>query len=1047
MRIERQLQGTLNTIFTEEIKARKLENRILPHTVTEEGRADITLKNSKGKPIFFIELKDPTAKDGKSIFDSNVLMRELERSQDLGIDYFGMCNFTAAALLDNKKMSEKTAVYDGFFSLSEIARLSVSYIPSTETIRKLRNIANFYLDRAIEILDRKAIKFTPIDELFIFKIRKLIEIYSYGITEKVWDKYKYDKKFEEKISAYAEKQQWNKPTTYEEIENITYISLLMLISKLIFYKTFYDNHIWGELSPLTIDDNITTAKKLEEKLWDYFQEFQEITGDFELLIGIRDDIIFRIPFVSDGSIDLVKEVINAESHYNFSSAKYDVIGRIFEELIREDERHKLGQYFTPPDVIDVINVFAIRSGKEKVLDPSCGSGTFLVRAYERKKSLEKKLHSSLLDDIYGNDVSDYPAYLSMLNLAVRNVSKHSYPRITNRDFFSINGYSKLDFLNKKGEKEKRTLHDFDAIIGNPPYTRQEDIGSMQGLVSKEIIQKLINTECGISPSQRTSIYAYFFYHSSVFLKDGGYLAFLVQNSWMDTDYGVDLQKYFLNNYEIVAIMDSEVERFFPSASVNTSIVILKKCKDENKRKNNIVKFIYFKSKLNDILKEYKTADRFKSHIEKTVNSNENAYFKITCIEQSKLAKENRWSLFLKAPKVYFDIIKKGKNVFLPLNKNADVKFGIKTGCNEFFIVTDITDNILDTQMSTVINNIKSINLVDEVIKKDLRIVKNGYNELWLVEKEFLKPLLSSPKDVSKYHLTLKDIKFRLLLINSESEDLKNTYVWKYILNGRKKEIHTRETCSSRDIWYNLGDKELPTMSFNYMINDFGKTFLGKFYTNNNFHNIFVKKNSRSIWLYLNSTVSWFIQQLTIRSNMGDGVGKIETFELSNFPVILIDLENLNIDLGETKNYIEELGDLSDLSTVNPQRLKLDNEILKAIGFTNKKEREEILMEMYKATVQLIEARFAKAQSQNSAKKQRNLIEFSVYVDQLKQLIIDDKLNPESNIKFLKKVEKLVRKLTADTRLQNKILENYWKETFNEHYDEKAVALKDQTNLF
>jgi type I restriction-modification system DNA methylase subunit len=1048
MRIERQLQGNLNTIFTEEIKSRNLENRISPYVTIEEGRADITLKNSRGKPILFIELKDPTANDGKSIFDSNVLMRELERSQKLEIDYFGNCNFLATCLFDTKKMYDKNVVYQGeLFTLLEIARLSINYVLTSEMLRKLRSIVNFYIDRAIEIIERKAIKFTPIDELFIFKIRELIAFYAFGIADKVWEKYNKDKKFEKEISAYAEKQQWSKPTTFEEISNITYISILMLVSKLIFYKTFYDNDTWRGLSPITIDKNIKSAKKLEERIWEYFQEFQEITGDFELLIGIRDDIIFRIPFVSDNIIELVNSVVNAESHYNFSKAKYDVIGRIFEELIREDERHKLGQYFTPSHVIDVINAFAIRTGSEKVFDPSCGSGTFLVRAYERKKTLEKKLHSKLLDEIYGNDVSDYPAYLSMLNLAIRNIEKYSYPRITNRDFFDIYGHSKVDFLNSKGEKEKKLLPKFDAIIGNPPYTRQEEIGSLQGLVSKDIIKKIVESDCGITPSQRTSIYAYFFYHSFVFLKEGGYLAFLVQNSWMDTDYGVDLQKYFLENYEIIAIIDSEVERFFPSASVNTSIVILRKSKYEEKRNINIVKFIYLKSKLSDVLKEFKNPDKLVSFIEKEKISTENKLFKLTCVVQSELCDENKWSIYLKAPKVYFDIIKKGKNKFIPLNKKADVKFGIKTGCNEFFIVTDVTKKIKETMFNTIVNNTENIVILDEILENELCIIRNGYNELWLIEKKFLKPMLASPKEVNKYKLISNDIKNSVILINERPQHLKDTYAWKYILYGKKKGINTRETCASRDLWYNLGDRELPNMSFNYMINDFGKTFLGKFFTNNNFHNIYIRKNTKSIWYFLNSTISWFIQQLTIRSNMGDGVGKIETYELSNFPVLDIDLENLEIDLGETKNYKEELGSLSDLSTVNPQRVKLDSEIMKAIGFTNKKEREEVLMEMYRATVQMIESRFAKAQSLNSVKKQRNKIEFTAYTEHLKQLILDEKIQPNNNIKFFKAIQKLVKKLTADSRLQNKILESYWKDTYNESCDEKAIAQKDQTNLF
>ncbi len=76
MKIERQLQGNLNTVLTEIIRERALENKLQPYVTNEENRADITIKNKNGKPIFFIELKDPTAKNGRSVFDSDTLIRE-----------------------------------------------------------------------------------------------------------------------------------------------------------------------------------------------------------------------------------------------------------------------------------------------------------------------------------------------------------------------------------------------------------------------------------------------------------------------------------------------------------------------------------------------------------------------------------------------------------------------------------------------------------------------------------------------------------------------------------------------------------------------------------------------------------------------------------------------------------------------------------------------------------------------------------------------------------------------------------------------------------
>lgn len=307
-------------------------------------------------------------------------MREVGRAQKHDIKYFGNCNFLACAFFQADKLYEKSSVHEGFFTLPDIAKLSANYSPNKEIEKKLRAIANFYLDRALEIIEKKTIKFSPPDELFIFKIRKLIEAYAYPIADEVWEKYRKDKVFEKRVVAYTQSQLWNRPSTYEEIENLTHIALLMLISKLIFYKAYVDNQTWNNLSPMQVGEGIETPAALEDLIWEYFEEFKEITGDFELLIGERADIIFQIPFVSDAVIDLVKDVLDTDGHYNFSKIPFDVIGRIFEELIREDERHKLGQYFTPPQVIDLINAYCIQTENDKVFDPSCGSGTFLVRA-------------------------------------------------------------------------------------------------------------------------------------------------------------------------------------------------------------------------------------------------------------------------------------------------------------------------------------------------------------------------------------------------------------------------------------------------------------------------------------------------------------------------------------------------------------------------------------------------------------------------------------------------------------------------------------------
>jgi type I restriction-modification system DNA methylase subunit len=1058
MKIERQLQGTLNTIFTELIIERGLQGRISPYPALEENRADITLKNKNGKPIFFIELKDPTAKDGRSVFDANVLMREVERAQRIDIRYFGNCNFLACAFFDKDKLYEKVSVNEGFFTLADIVRLSHNYAPTNELTTKLRKIADFYLDRALEILERKPIKFADLDELFIFKIRKLIEINAPPISESVWKKYQNNKEFKKEVQKYFSSQLWNIPTTFQEIENLTHISVLMLISKLIFYKTYVDNQTWSSLSPMKVPDHLSTPHDLEELIWQYFKTFQEVTGNFELLIGERGDIIFKIPFVSDAVIDLVREVLDTEQRYDFSKIPFDIIGRIFEELIREDERHKLGQYFTPPHVIDLINAFAIHKSSDKVFDPSCGSGTFLVRAYMHKKALaahEDKgaPHHILLNEIYGNDLSGYPAYLSMLNLAIRNTRKPSYPRIINKDFFAITEGTIVKLHDQHGNEDNRKLPKFDAIIGNPPYTRQEDIGAMQGTVSKVKIQTLIKSECGFEPSQRTSIYSYFFYHATAFLKDEGYLAFICQNSWLDTDYGIDMQRYLMRNYEIVAIIDSEVERFFPSASVNTTIVILRRQKDEEVRNNNIVKFIWFTSTLVEAIKDYKGVNKFYAALDKITESTTTNHFRINCIQQESLSKHTKWGQFLKAPKVYFDILERGAGKFVPLNVVTDCKFGIKTGADDFFIVKDITNSIDGNLFEAIMNNHENIHSEKKLKLNGLSVVKNGYNEVWLIEEEFVVPCLSSSKDTKQYKLIKSKIPYSVLLINYEFKELKNNfpYVYEYLKHGVRKRIHEVPSCASRTLWYSFQTREAPDISFNSIINDFGKSYLGKVYPKaDGLKSIYVKdsKDKEIIWYYLNSTLSWLQQQFIIRSNFGDGAGDIKVYELEDMLIVLDrSLKELNIDLGETKNYKEELGTLESLHTVNPERLKLDSAILEAIGYTNKKEREETLLELYRATYKLIDTRLLKAQSLKGVKAQRNKVEFNIYVDQLKEMLVESKYEIKRKSSFANHLKKLVIQISSDTKLQQKILDAYWKEKYGVRFNQKEIAAEEQQKLF
>ncbi len=1091
-KIERQLQGALNTAFSEVIKERNLSESLSPYTVIEEERADITIKDKDGKIVFFIELKDPTTKAGKSVFDSKTVIREISRCNKMGNIYFGLCNFINTSIINSKDPANNANFKDsGFFNHLDISRLQNKFNITEPIQLKLKKIANWYVDFALDIINNKAIKTSPIDELFIFKIKSLIEIYIDDLTSEIWNKFNNNREFKNKIEQYANEQQWTIPTDYEQIENLIYIVSLMLISKLIFYKAFFDNNEWTGIEELKIPNKIAEVKELNEYLWrEYFDVFKRETNDFELLLGEKNDLVNEIAFSCQEIIPLVKDVIDTQNMFDFSKIEYDIIGRIFEQLIREDERHRLGQYFTPPNVIDLINSFCIRTGREKVIDPSCGSGTFLIRAYIQKKKMLNVNHRYVLKDIYGVDISSYAVYLSMLNLAIRDVTKVSYPRILQKDFFHISRSKKEKFLIDKNSTEKLKLDNFDAIIGNPPYTRQEDINTFS---NKKQICNTIENEWSIKKlDRRSSIYSYFFFHAGSLLKENGYLGFVTSNSWLDVDYGKKLQDWILTNFEVVAIIASGKERFFSSADINTNITILKRQSNDNKRDNNIVKFVYFKDFLTNILKSNRGKfEAIREQIETTNNKFEDDKIKITPILQSNLIGEYKWSKYLKAPDIYWEIINKAGKKLVNFKNVAKNRRGVTTGVNDFFYLEDVTDWLIDEYLPVVRNNIDGLNVAD-IKEYRLKVVRNGLGEVWLIEEEFLRPVLKTTKKQTKYAVKEEDCENNVVLIfglisnyfikyddeNKKSVydikkykndiKLKYSYVYEYIKWGEKNEIKgsivaEKPSCKSRPAWWDLGlqkPQDMAILRFRDKRN-WTPTVSNNIYVGDTMFIATAKNESKKALYQLSLNTSFSILQTELigRTNLGDGLLTIYGSEVDELLVInkasKKEIKIIEKIVGkfkdtEIKTIFDELGSDGSkkikLENVSDFRIEMDTAFLKLVGF-KENEIDNILLDLYKELIRIINIRRTKPESIVKEKKNGKHKNITLLSKEFENQIIESKIKISNTPALLRKLKKIVTKITFDKKLQEKLIHNFWKTKFNEKPEIYKLENKKQTKIF
>jgi hypothetical protein len=108
---------------------------------------------------------------------------------------------------------------------------------------------------------------------------------------------------------------------------------------------------------------------------------------------------------------------------------------------------------------------------------------------------------------------------------------------------------------------------FDAVVGNPPYVRQEDVGPFKPYFAAAYPQ----VYHGVA-----DLYVYFYQQGLQALRQGGRMAYIVTNKWMRAGYGEPLREYFTTHAALEQIIDFGHAPIFPDADVFPCIVVLKK---------------------------------------------------------------------------------------------------------------------------------------------------------------------------------------------------------------------------------------------------------------------------------------------------------------------------------------------------------------------------------------------------------------------------------------------------------------------------------------
>lgn len=581
-----------------------------PQKKADSGRADLAVIIHPAKTLMVIECKKKTGGNVPGAFkkfdpmSSLVIDQALNYATHLGAEVFATTNGNVVALFD---MPQKGG---GF-------RIDTNSLLIKET-SITEEIALELLTVAARIHAGLRITKTTLDWAFIVRLRSFVQYLAGQLEISTKEKLKKDASFKEEFDKFGEITGSVNPETYSR--EAAYI----LMNKIIFYRILersYPN--LPKLAPIKLSD----SSEYLESLLKSFEKVVRVTKDFEPVFstGIYDEA--SLPDDPD-LLDEINSFIDEMGKYRLEEIESDVVGFVFENLLKDDERHTLGQFYTPPPIAEFITRWAVRSPTDRVLDPAVGSGTFAVKAYAQLKKLkvpqtEKTNHKEILSQIFAVDINPFSAHLTAMNLAMRDV-RHptSEMNIVVEDFFNVPPrtavFAPYSVKNARGEARREiTVPNVDAVVANPPYTRYMEISSVtQKSIARAIgpIMKTYGLQGGIRGTvTETGIYIYFVMYATSFLSEGGRIGMIISNGWLQTEYGVAFSKFLTSNFKVKAVIDFS-NRLFRIPIIATCVILLEKCSIKDERDNNNAVFAYVNGKttvdaLLDLVETYSKAPK------------------------------------------------------------------------------------------------------------------------------------------------------------------------------------------------------------------------------------------------------------------------------------------------------------------------------------------------------------------------------------------------------------------------------------------------------
>lgn len=518
--------------------------------------------------------------------------------------------------------------------------------------------------RAVEMLDRAwFLQYTtqaliPIDAaIFVDRLANRLITLRRHLTQSLKMRARADKRIRRQIRALSA-QQGFLGFVDDTDEAIAGQYAYRIIGQILFY--FALRRKQPSLSELSAADG--EVPRAFRPYWDDVRRF-----DYEALFG-PSELESLVPIPEPGQ-EAIRKLVEDLKAYDWNSVYDDVLGAIFEKLIPKNEQILLGQFYTPTKVADLIIASTVGAKDSVVLDPGCGSGTFLMRTYHYLKSSAGAAHRDLLSRLWGFDISPFATELAVINLFRQDMREFdNFPRVLPGDFFSRSVGETIQFTPARaGEASEVSLQvpGFDAVIGNPPYLRSQQQDDLDDNYKARLFAAAHREN--VMAAKKTDLFAFFIYQSLVFLRPGGMLGFVTSASWLTAEFAVALQRLLLERFRLLTVISSQKEAFFSQVAVNTVLVIAElRSKGDTIGAEELIRFVCLKKRLEDLFPDdagyWRRILDFMDEVESLRQSCETDAFRLVAVPAGKeyeallaQGRTRNWSKFVRAPTAYFEL--------------------------------------------------------------------------------------------------------------------------------------------------------------------------------------------------------------------------------------------------------------------------------------------------------------------------------------------------------------------------------------------------------